>query len=43
LNFLSRIAHRAQKLRAAMDKRHTLHQLLSSYVQVFMIQTSQTP
>jgi CRP-like cAMP-binding protein len=32
----------AQKLRAAMDKSRTLHQLLLRYVQVFMIQTSQT-
>ena len=32
----------AQKLRAAMDKSCTLHQLLLRYVQVFMIQTSQT-
>jgi CRP-like cAMP-binding protein len=32
----------AQKLRAAMDKSRTLHQLLLGYVQVFMIQTSQT-
>jgi CRP-like cAMP-binding protein len=30
------------KLRAAMDKSRTLHQLLLRYVQVFMIQTSQT-
>jgi CRP-like cAMP-binding protein len=32
----------AQKLRAAMDKSRTLHQLLLGYAQVFMIQTSQT-
>ena len=32
----------ADKLRAAMDKSRTLHQLLLRYVQVFMIQTSQT-
>jgi CRP-like cAMP-binding protein len=32
----------AQKLRAAMDKSRTLHRLLLRYVQVFMIQTSQT-
>jgi CRP-like cAMP-binding protein len=31
-----------QKLRAAMDKSRTRHQLLLGYVQVFMIQTSQT-
>ena len=30
------------KLRAAMDRSRTLHQLLLRYVQVFMIQTSQT-
>ena len=30
------------KLRAAMDESRTLHQLLLHYVQVFMIQTSQT-
>jgi len=30
------------KLRSAMDKSRTLHQLLLRYVQVFMIQTSQT-
>ena len=30
------------KLRAAMDKSRSLHQLLLGYVQVFMIQTSQT-
>ena len=30
------------KLRAAMDKSRTLHQLLLGYAQVFMIQTSQT-
>jgi CRP-like cAMP-binding protein len=33
---------KAKKLRAAMDKSRTLHQLLLRYVQVFMIQTSQT-
>jgi CRP-like cAMP-binding protein len=32
----------AQKLQAAMDKSRTLQQLLLRYVQVFMIQTSQT-
>jgi CRP-like cAMP-binding protein len=32
----------AEKLRAAMDKSRTLNQLLLRYVQVFMIQTSQT-
>jgi CRP-like cAMP-binding protein len=32
----------AAKLRAAMDKSRTLHQLMLRYVQVFMIQTSQT-
>jgi CRP-like cAMP-binding protein len=31
-----------RKLRAAMDKSRSLHQLLLGYVQVFMIQTSQT-
>jgi CRP-like cAMP-binding protein len=31
-----------QELQAAMDKSRTLHQLLLRYVQVFMIQTSQT-
>jgi CRP-like cAMP-binding protein len=31
-----------RKLRAAMDKSRTLHQLLLGYAQVFMIQTSQT-
>jgi CRP-like cAMP-binding protein len=30
------------KLRAAMDKSRTLHQLLLGYAQVFMVQTSQT-
>jgi CRP-like cAMP-binding protein len=30
------------KLRAAMDKSRTLHQMLLGYAQVFMIQTSQT-
>jgi CRP-like cAMP-binding protein len=32
----------AEKLRSAMDKSRTLQQLLLRYVQVFMIQTSQT-
>jgi CRP-like cAMP-binding protein len=33
---------KTRKLRAAIDKSHTLHQMLLRYAQVFMIQTSQT-
>lgn len=36
------LAIEAEKLRIAMDKSRSFHQLLLRYVQVFMIQTSQT-